>query len=146
MWCKCSQTTITIALSLSLSLLLCYAFGSGGESLPGHVWTVTAPPTNSPVVLHLPHHPCHFQRKAFQELPYLHCSPTVQVLTRRAPRVPQGITVRSGQVCNMRGVWAASRAHYLLVQTRRHIGKRGTNWCGRQRKLSALPCTRAIRT
>lgn len=38
-----------------------YAPGEEKKSLPGHVSTVTAPPISSPVVLHLPHHPCHFE-------------------------------------------------------------------------------------
>ncbi|MEQ2286578.1 hypothetical protein AMECASPLE_003857 [Ameca splendens] len=47
----------------------------GKKSLPGHVSVVTAPPITSAVVLHLPHHPCHFEiRPPGAASPALICS------------------------------------------------------------------------
>ena len=110
--CKCSvlsppSTLFLSPLSLSLSLSVCllfYALGEGKIYLPGHVSTVTAPPITSPVVLHLPHHPCHFDRKAFQELLYLHCS----VYPAHTPSILPGSTEPSPSAVDRYAPWGQS--------------------------------------
>lgn len=106
-----------------MSLFLCP--GRRKKSLPGRVSTVTAPPITRPVVLHLPHHPCHFERKTSRSFFTCAAAYFQPFMTTGSPsavpllRLHCSITIRSEQVCNMRPVWAETAAHLQLMKTQR---------------------------